>query len=109
MNNIIENNYASAKPEVGMGVTELCYSDRHPYTIIEIINAKKVVVQGDKAVRTDKNGMSDAQSYEYSANPEGRVLTLTLRTDGHWRAVGAGKGSNVFMIGRRSAYHDYSF
>ncbi len=37
------------KPEIGMGVTEICYSDRHAYTIIEVITDKKIVVQQDLA------------------------------------------------------------
>jgi hypothetical protein len=107
MNRIIENNYQSAEPEVGMGVTELCYSDRHAYTVIAV-DEKTITVQQDKSVRTDKNGMSDAQSYAYESNPSGRTYTLRKRKkDGHWVATPKGN-PNVFMIGHRDEYYDFS-
>ena len=96
--------------EVGMGVTETRWSDRVAYTLVEIVNAKTVVVQEDHAIRTDGNGMSDAQSYRYERNPEGRRVTLTLRNDGVWRAQGEKKrGASGWLFGARRAYHDYSF
>jgi hypothetical protein len=61
-----------------MGATEICWSDRHAYTITEVINDKKIVVQQDKATRTDTNGMSDAQSYAFSPDPNGSKRTLTV-------------------------------
>lgn len=109
MNRIFENNYKSTKPEVGMGVTELCYSDRHAYTVIEVVNTRKIVVQRDKAIRTDSNGMSDMQSYEFERRPDGYRSILTLRKDGHWRRLGSGRYGNVYMIGGRDEYYDYSF
>lgn len=109
MNQIIENNYKSAPPQVGMGATELWYSDRYAYTVIQVVSSRKIVVQRDRAVRTDNNGMSDAQSYRYEADPNGKTHTLTLRKDGHWRRLGDGKNGNVFMIGGRDEHHDYSY
>lgn len=106
MNNIIKNNYASSKPEVGMGATELMYSDRHAYTIIEICTPKKIRLQRDKATRADSNGMSDAQSYTYECDPNGEIITATLRKDGHWRISG---NNHVVMLGARREYYDYSF
>lgn len=83
------------------------WTDRHPYTVVEVISPKKIVVQEDTATRTDSNGMSDSQSYTYAANPDGKKCILTLRKSGKWMRVGS-EGS-VFIIGRRMAYHDYSF
>jgi hypothetical protein len=92
-----------------MGATEICWSDRHAYTIIEVINDKKIVVQQDKATRTDTNGMSDAQSYAFSPDPNGPKRTLTLRKNGRWVPVGQGMNDDNFVIGMRQEYYDYSF
>lgn len=65
---------------VGMGATEMCYSDRHAYTVQKVISDKRVVVTRDKVKRIDKNGASDCQSYEYESVPlfEGEAkLTCT--------------------------------
>lgn len=55
--------------EVGMGATEMLYSDRHPWTVQKIISDKRVVVTRDKAKRVDRNGMSDCQEYSYESTP----------------------------------------
>lgn len=94
-------------PEVGMGATEVCWSDRHPYTVIEVSKSRKrCKVQADKAIRKDKNGMSDAQEYEYERDPEGAIRELSIRGDGKWKEVGC---TQVFLIGVREKYYDYSF
>lgn len=31
-------------PEVGMGATQLGWTDRHAYTIVEVINHRRIVV-----------------------------------------------------------------
>ena len=99
----------SAEPTVGMGATEIMYSDRNPFTVIEVISPRKIVVQADTATRTDNWGMSECQKYDYSPDPEGRIRTLTLRKNGRWVPVGeSGKGTN-FLVGDRRKYHDYSF
>lgn len=95
------------KPQVGMGATEILWSDRKPYTVIEVLSEKKIVVQSDSYKRIDTNGMSDCQEYEYSRNPNGCTVTLSKRKDGRWRVVG--KKDMVFAVGFRNKYHDFSF
>jgi hypothetical protein len=108
-NRVMEQS-ASPTPELGMGATELCYSDRRAYTVVLLIDAKTIVAQADHAVRTDNNGMSDSQSYRYEPNPEGRTVTLTLRKNGNWIEKGQPmKNGTVFALGYRNAYYDYSF
>jgi hypothetical protein len=95
---------------VGMGVTETRWTDRRAYTLIEVLSDKRVVVQEDKARRTDNNGMSESQTYEYTPDPNGTKRVLTLRKDGAWREVGSKKsGASGWLFGVRRAYHDYSF
>lgn len=97
-------------PEVGMGATEIMYTDRNPYTIIEV-NEKKtvIVVQQDNAKRSDSNGMSETQSYEYSPNLEARKRVLTLRKTGQWIEKGESLKGSKYLIGHREKYHDFSF
>jgi hypothetical protein len=109
VNNIYSKSESPA-PEIGMGVTQLCFSDRHPYTIIDVISSHEILVQSDNAVRVDNNGMSDSQDWEFSPNPRGIKHILTLRKNGAWKCKGDSlKSSYNWMIGKRSKYHDFSF
>jgi len=91
-------------PVVGMGATRMCWSDRYPYTVIAVsASGKTIKVQSDKYTRTDANGMSECQTYEYAPDPNGVTITVRLTKRG-WYA----KGSK-FCLGSRSRYHDFSF
>jgi len=95
------------KPEVGMGVTILHWTDRSAGTIIEVgKNARFVMVQDDKQWRTDKNGFSEAQEWATEPNPEGAVRKYTLRKDGSYRLVGS---REALTIGARNPYYDPCF
>ncbi len=99
-----------ATPEIGMGVTQLGWSDRHAFTVIDILSPKEIVVQRDHAKRVDKNGMSDSQTWEYERNPEGCIYHLTLRKNGNWVQKGSRrKNSDGWAIGRREEFFDFSF
>ena len=96
-------------PVVGMGATIIGYTDRNPATVIEV-SARKIVVQMDDATRTDKNGMSESQSYEFAANPNGAKRVYTLRKNGQWIAEGDSiKNGGRIQLGHRSKYYDFSF
>lgn len=96
-----------AGPDVGDGVTMAGWSDRHAATVIKR-TPKTVTVQQDKATRTDGNGMSDAQSYDYARDPEGATYRFSLRANGTWRKVGDSEKGMRLVAGRRE-YYDYSF
>lgn len=99
------------EPQVGMGATILCWTDRHAGTIIEV-TGKQFIMQNDKAIRTDSNGMSDNQAYRYEPNPAGVLTTFRQvtrgRAKGQWRERGVTTSSRV-LIGHRQAYYDFSF
>ena len=107
--NGIMSNGQNLVPEVGMGATHLMWSDRQAYTIIEVKSPTRLVVQRDTATRTDNNGMSDSQGYEYTPNPDGVIRTITLRKNGRWYQVGDTIKGTPFAIGYRKEYYDYSF
>jgi hypothetical protein len=85
------------------------WSDRQAYTIIEVKSPTTLVIQRDTVKRADNNGMSDAQSYEYTPNPEGHTRTITLRKNGKWHQVGDTIKGTPFAVGYRKEYYDYSF
>jgi hypothetical protein len=93
-------------PEVGMGATKIMWTDRHPFTVVEVVNERRLVLQADKYFRTDGGGMSDSQEYAYQSDPDGVKVEVTKRKDGSWRVRG---GDQLFSIGERSAHFDYNF
>jgi hypothetical protein len=107
--NMILDTVELPKPEIGMGVTQVLYSDRNAYTIILIGSPTRLVIQRDKATRVGEKGMSDVQSYEYERDPNGETKTITLRSDKRWRERGEKKNNGVtFVLGVRNEFYDFS-
>jgi hypothetical protein len=109
------------EPFVGMGATILGWTDRYPATITGVVKDKDgkvfwIVVREDRAVRTDKRGMDECQSYEFTTDPDGSRSEFKKDRKGMWREVRMGeKGRMVFTggkglrIGERDKYYDFSF
>jgi hypothetical protein len=95
--------------KVGQGATCHIGSDRYPYTVVEILSSKRIVVQADDYKRTDKNGFSESQTYVYKSNPSAIRVVLTLRKNGRWIRVGESMKAASYSLGGRSAYLDPSF
>ena len=109
LTNLLMSRSRQSNPEVGMGATEIMWTDRRAYTIVEVRNPKTIVVQEDNAKRTDNNGMSESQRYEFTPNLEGEKIVVTLRKNGKWIRRGESQNGRSFVVGYRTAYHDYSF
>lgn len=107
--NHLMSNAKSKTPVIGEGATEICWSDRHAYTIVEIKSAKCIVVQRDKVTRLDQGGPTDSQAYQYAPDPNGHRVTLTLRRNGKWIPRGHGMSAAGYLIGVRQEHYDYSF
>ena len=90
-------------PEVGMGATVCMWSDRCAATIVKV-TATQIHVQFDDATRTDNNGMSEDQSYDYARN-ETAPVEIFRKTKRGLKST----GGNGLLIGVRRAYHDFSF
>ena len=97
----------SQTPTVGMGATEIMFSDRHPYTIIKVLSPKRIVVQADKATRIDGNGCCEDQSYLFEPDPQAPPVTLFLNKRGKWKQLGDAQGS-TFLLGTRQEYYDFT-
>lgn len=102
-------------PVVGMGATILHGRDRDAGTVVAASTNKKgvvvrAVVQWDHWKRTDSNGMSECQSYEFSANKEGAMSVYTLRRNGRWVEEGhSGSNPQGVLFGHREKFYDFSF
>tara|TARA_E500000318_G_scaffold44839_1_gene42381 strand:- start:401 stop:865 length:465 start_codon:yes stop_codon:yes gene_type:complete len=113
---------------IGNGATIYYWSDRHGGTLIDVITRKNgrrfIVVQVDHAKRTDRNGFSESQTYEFTPNPEGRkhyAEVIDIETEEGERGFileprefnpktnRFSKDGNRITLGHRSEYWDPSF
>jgi hypothetical protein len=100
------------------GATLLSWTDRKAATVVDLFTKGKytyVTVQRDNAERSDNNGMSDAQSYTYTRNPNGCKETFRITDKGfvkvyvseNGRFKKAGVGG--LALGVRREHYDFSF
>jgi hypothetical protein len=111
------------EPEPGMGATILAWTDRYAATIIGSLvgpatrGATIILVQVDRAIRTDKNGLSEDQTYTYEPNTNGTVYFFRKTKVGTWEEVAMNprtgrynkNGGLGLRIGEREEYRDFSF
>ncbi len=94
-------------PIIGIGATYCIGSDRYAGTIVYVSANKGLIrVRDDHAIRTDDNGMSDAQEYKYEPNEEGEVRTFYRNRLGGY---GNKRRGGYCAVGVRDHHHDYSF
>jgi hypothetical protein len=95
------------RPTVGEGVTQVVGSDRYPFTVTRVHETGlRCWVKADEFKRTDKNGISESQSYEFTPNPD--AVEIELRWNGvRWASRPASR--RTYRIGVREAYLDPSF
>ena len=115
---IMNEHICAVIPQVGMGVTELMYSDAHAYTITAVDeNGKWFKCTLDHAYRdeelTDKEWPHRKQVYKYETNPLAGEVKVTLRKDGRWRKAGQSSTGSMarchFILNIRAKYYDYCF
>ena len=97
--------YAEGKgadsPEVGMGATKILYTDRTPYTVIEVTSPTEVKIQADAV---ERNEWPDGNAKSITPAPSGFIETLYLR-NGKW----VDSAGCTYALGLRSYYYDTSF
>lgn len=114
--NRIDEAQKQPEPKEGDGCTMISYTDRYAGTVVKVLEFV-IAVQEDRAIRTDKNGMSECQYYEFQRNPEARVVHFKKDRNGRYREAYVSsknrwcfKNSGLGLrIGDRDAYHDYTF
>lgn len=104
-----EEMYKTLMPEVGMGATEILYSDRRAKTIVEVITPNKIVVKENETKCLDYFG--DRYEILDTINENMGADTYTRRKSGHWVMAGQpDKMGSVFLhIGKRYHSIDPSF
>jgi predicted transcriptional regulator len=76
-----------ADMKIGMGATYHVGSDSYAATVTKIVDGKVVQTRDDIAKRTDSNGLSGPQVYEYTANPKGDMKHWRVNRSGRWVEV----------------------
>ena len=118
--NHIYSTETSGIPVAGTGATMLGWSDRKPGTVFKVFSVGKstiVEVRCDRYTRTDKNGMSESQEYEYKTDINGCRRFFRQTKNGGWEGVYKSSetgrwvksGGNGVIFGRRERYHDFTF
>ena len=64
---------------VGMPLTMLYWSDRHPYEIVEVKDQKHIKIRELDHKSLKDNSFTECQEYEYIPNPNNPVITMTKR------------------------------
>jgi len=92
--------------EIGMGATRVMYSDRYPYTVIEVLSPCRIKVQEDFAkMKAGGTVLSESQDWEYFPDPNGDVETL-IKTKRGWKVLGR---EQRFAVGFREKFYDPTF
>ena len=88
------------EPQVGYGVTEYCYSDRHAYTIVE------VATNGKRFWMTQDDYTYDSGGYakDYKSNPDNPRIEVR-KFKNKWKIL----RDNYVTVGCRDAYYDPHF
>lgn len=117
LNNRLMEGAKQPEPAMGMGATIIWYSDRDAGTIVNVA-PETIIVQQDRAIRSDSNGMSDCQSYGYERDATGTLTVFRKDRRGKWREASLNsktnrwhfvEGGKGLLLGHRDAYHDYGF
>lgn len=117
-NRVEENQKFVKEITVGEGVTEYLWSDRKPYEVTKVIDQTHIFIRPMDYKRTDNNGMSECQDYEYFSNESYKEIELKFKYN-HWYRVerwtdpdGKKRWKSEKMnisIGVMERYYDYSF
>ena len=100
--------YKRLMPEVGMGATEILWSDRRAKTVVEVKTPNKIVVRENEVICKDYYAGAYEILDELCNMPE---LTFTRRKSGRWVEMGQPDkyGSVYLILGHRAHYIDPSF
>lgn len=118
-NNMLADNAKDSPPEIGTGVTEIMWTDRNPYEVVEVISKpgqfpSEFVIRSmtpvpDIYMPGTEQHMPTGYAKEIKSDPDGRLRTLTLRADGKWRQKGDSIRGTVYKVGLADYYRDPCF
>lgn len=101
------------EPAVGMGATEICWTDRHPYRITRIQNGKK----GEKPilflrrikVEADPTARIGEQKWIYGEEIGGEEMVKFRKSRSAWYFKNGRIWGSRVLIGHAEEYYDWSF
>ena len=124
-NSVVNHLYARGTigqptPVIGMGATELLWSDRNACTItnVQVVRGKTIItVQGDRATVISGSSHDGSAEYSYGPNPTAHASHYRCEADGRWQHVIISRetgrwgkaGTTGLRIGERKEYRDPSF
>lgn len=109
LQNRLQENMPAIKPQLGMGATEILYTDRHAYEVIAVKDERHCTVRQYECKIKEGTSWYD-QEYDYISNPRGRVVNLFLTKKGKWvQRYPSGRYGNTFRMGIADEYYDPSF
>jgi hypothetical protein len=110
LQNRLEENCKGLKPKVGMGATEMMWSDRNAWEIIAVKDERHITARRLKCKLVSEY-FTECQEYKYESDPNGYTAELFLTKKGQWRQryYGTRQLGNVFVIGYAEEYRDPSF
>ena len=117
INQIAATYVQDPEPQVGMGCTELCWSDRNPYEIVGFSHnrAGKIVSIEVRAMAATVDPNADNrighQNWVITSNLCGQRKTLKLRKGrkAGWYEKNGSEWGSKFMLGHAEKYYDWSF
>jgi len=98
-------------PTVGMGVTQFSGSDRHPYTIADVVSERKIMVRADSMITLKDSDLYGEQKYLYDYDKTSPEIAITKRKNGEWITMGDSMGTTGgrWHVGSREEYRDPHF
>lgn len=109
LQNRLQERMVQPMPEIGMGATELLYTDRNAYEVIAVKDARHCTVREYDCKLKEGSDWLD-QDYEFISNPKNRTANLFLTKKGRWvQRYDNGYYGNYFRLGVADQYRDPSF
>lgn len=110
VNRVMENT-KTPKLEIGMGVTECLWSDRHAWEIVAIKDDRHITIRKMDAKLPDGDSVFGEQNYILTSNENNRVINLFKTQTKGWRErIGRnGLGHTRFSVGHAEEYYDPTF
>ena len=97
-------------PAVGMFVTRIGWSDRYPFEVVAVKDARHCTVRQMRWVITSGFSLDGSAEYEYYSDEGGVKAELFKKKDGRWvERIGKSHVPGGWALGYAERYYDPSF
>ena len=106
-NRLMENMSGQPDPVVGMGCTEVLWSDREPFEVIAVKDVRHCTA---RAMKTKLIGGAYTNDWEITPDENGYTVELFRKKNGQWVQRYADRSyGNRFVMGYADKNYDWSF